>query len=132
LHEFSIASSIVETILDLASRHNANRVVEVHLRIGMLRALCPEQLKFSYDILAKGTILEGSKLLIEESTGSVRCGRCDCSSVLGQDTGTFHFGAPLLLCPQCGGTVMIEGGDECTITRVRMSMPDEKDENMMA
>ena len=60
MHEFSFATSIVESVLDLAKKQGASKVLGVHMRIGKLRALSTEQLSFSYEILAKGTILEGS------------------------------------------------------------------------
>jgi hydrogenase nickel insertion protein HypA len=124
MHEFSFASSIVESVLDLATKQGASRVLEVHLRIGKLRALSVEQLRFSYGILAEGGILGGSQLIIEESAGSLRCGRCGYHSEFdpGGDS-SFHFGIPPLICPRCNGTLSIEGGDECLITSIRMVLP---------
>jgi hydrogenase nickel incorporation protein HypA/HybF len=124
MHEFSFASSIVESLLDLAKKQGASKVLEVHLVIGKLRALSTEQLRFSYGILAKGTILEGSQLAIEGSVGILRCSHCGHKEEFdpGDDV-SFHFGIPPLICPQCGGGLTIEGGDECMITSVRMVLP---------
>ena len=124
MHEFSFATSIVESVLDLAAKQGASRVLEVHLRIGKLRALSTEQLCFSYGILAKGGILEGSQLIVEESTGSLTCGHCGYHGEFDPEgDSSFHFGIPPLICPKCGGTLSIEGGDECLITSVRMALP---------
>jgi len=120
MHEFTIASSIVEALLDLAREQGSSKVLKVHLRIGKLRALSIEQVKFSYDILAKGTALEGSSLTVEESAGSVRCPSCSYHGEFNPDDLSFHFGVPPLLCPQCGNSLSIDGGDECVITKVRM------------
>ena len=124
MHEFTIASSIVETLLDLANKQRSSKVLEVHLRIGKLRALSTEQVSFSYNILAKGTVLEGSQLAVEETTGRVRCPNCNYQKEINsEDDSSFHFGIPTLICPQCGGALNIEDGDECMITSVRMVLP---------
>ena len=124
MHEFSFATSIVESLLDLANKQGASRVLEAHMRIGKLRALSTEQLNFSYGILAKGTILEGSRLTVEESAGSLRCTHCEYHGEFDPEGDlSFHFGIPPLICPRCGSGLSIEGGDECTITSVRMLLP---------
>lgn len=124
MHELSFASSIVESLLELANKQKASKVLGVHMRIGKLRAISTEQLRFSYGILAKGTILEGSQLTVEESAGSLRCPGCDYRGEFDPEGDlSFHFGIPSLTCPRCGGGLDIEGGDECTITSVRMVLP---------
>lgn len=128
MHEFSFATSIVEALLDLAQKQGASKILEVRLRIGALRALSVEQVKFSYNILAKGTLLEGSRLFVEESMGSVRCPNCGYHATMDPNGDAFHFGIPTLLCPQCSGSLGIEGGDECTITSVRMLLPTKEKE----
>jgi len=124
LHEFTIASSIVESLLDLANKQGSSKVLLVHLKIGLLRALSTEQVSFSYNILAKGTALEGSKLIIEEQAGKLQCAACDYHGEFNpEDDSSFHFGIPPLICPKCGGNLEIQGGDECMITSVRMVVP---------
>jgi hydrogenase nickel incorporation protein HypA/HybF len=129
MHEFSIASSLVESVLDLANKQGSSRVLEVHLRVGKLRALSVEQVKFSYGILAKGTILEGSELLVEEAAGVVHCGLCGYEKEFNPNNDpSYHFGVPPLVCPRCGNPLTIEGGDDCVITKVRMIIPHEHEE----
>jgi len=123
MHEMAVTSAIVEALLDLAAKNQSSRVLEVHLRIGMLRALSVDQVKFSFDILTKGTILDGSKLLIEETPGKISCPACGYSKSGTENDQAHHFGIPVIFCPNCGGMLDIEGGDECTITKVRMLTP---------
>lgn len=124
MHEFTIASLLVESLLDLAKKQGSNRVLDVHLKIGKLRALSIEQVKFSYGVLTKGTILEGSDLTIEEVTANVHCSKCGYDSKLeaGGDT-PYHFALPSLVCPRCRDALSIVGGDECTISKVKMALP---------
>jgi len=123
MHEFSVTSWIVEALLDLVKKQGASRAVEVHLRIGSLRALSNEQVKFCYGVLAKGTALEGSKLVIEEVPGRLRCSACSYRGEFNPQDDAYHFGIPPLACPECGQALEIEGGDECVIAKVRMQLP---------
>jgi len=123
VHEYTIASSIVDSVLDLAKQQNSRKVVEVRMKIGKLKVISVDQLKFSYEILSKGTALEGSQLNVLETDGSVKCPNCGYASRMEMDDASFHFGIPSMLCPTCGSGLMIEGGDECIITKVRMLVP---------
>ena len=66
MHEFSMTERLIEAVLHEAEKRGAKRVVEVRLSIGKLMFLGLEQVKFAYATLVRGTILEGSKLMIEE------------------------------------------------------------------
>jgi len=124
MHEFAITSSLVDAVLDLARKHDCRQVLEVHLRIGRLRALSPDQMKFSYDVLVKGTILEGSELHVEETPGIVHCAKCGYNKEFDSEVGdAYHFGVPPLICPTCAGFLNVEGGNDCVITKVRMLIP---------
>lgn len=129
MHEFTIASLIVDALLDLAKKQGSERVLDVHLRIGKLRSLSTEQVKFSYGILAKGTILDGSRLIIEEVNANVHCSKCGYDSKLDpDDDSSYHFAMPSLVCPRCGGVLSIIGGDECIISKVKMELPLKRQE----
>jgi len=123
MHEFTVTSWIVDALLDLVRKQSASRIVEVELRIGKLRALSMDQLKFCYEVLSKGTVLEGSTLVFEESPGKARCKNCGYNSEFDPDGDEYHYGLPILACPACNSTVVVEGGDECVITKVRMEIP---------
>jgi len=111
-----VTQQIVKTVLDEAQKHNAKRVTSVHLIIGKLTFLGLEQIRFSYRLLAKGTIMERSKLVIEEKEPTVRCPTCGYEGPAKYlDDPAFHFGIPTLTCPKCGNQVTIASGRECTI-----------------
>lgn len=114
-----MTQQIVRTVLEEAQKHNAKRVTSVHLVIGKLTFLGPEQIKFSYRLLAKGTIMERSRLVIEEKEPTVRCPSCGYEgSAKYLDDPAFHFGIPTLTCPKCENQVTIVSGRECTIKDV--------------
>jgi len=123
VHELAIATSLTEALLELVKEHSSSKVLEVHLKVGKLRVLSIDQLKFSYEILSKGTPLEGSILQVEETPGYARCTNCNYAEKLETDDLSFHFSLPQITCPRCGVNLILEGGDECLITRVRMIAP---------
>lgn len=116
-----MASQMVESVLKEAETHEAKKVTAVHLVIGELTFLNPDQLRFSFNVLVKDTILEGSKLYIKNKRGSVKCPNCGYEGVLKlKDDPMYHVPAPMLRCPECESVVEIIGGRECTIKRVKM------------
>jgi len=121
MHEGSITSQIVENVLREAEKRNAKKVVEVNLVIGKLMFLNPEQVKFWYEQLTKNTILENSKLVIEEKEGAVYCSKCGYKGNFNvEDDPIFHVPTPTLNCPKCGNIVKIIEGRDCIIKSVRM------------
>lgn len=121
MHEFSMTKQIVENVLQEARKNNAKRVTEVHLTIGELTFLGIEQVRFSYEILVKETMMNGSKLYIEEKKGAVRCTKCRYEGPLNyEDDPAYHIPTPTLLCPECQGVVQIIDGRECTIKSVKL------------
>ncbi len=121
MHEFSVTSQIVQSVLAEAEKHEAKKVTEVHLTIGKLTFLGLEQLRFAYEALTKGTIMEGSKLVIEEQEGVVKCSDCGYEGGFKyEDDPLYHVPLPTLKCPQCGNVVSIAAGKECTIKSIKM------------
>jgi hydrogenase nickel incorporation protein HypA/HybF len=121
MHEFSMTTQIVNSLLEEAKKHNAKQIQEVHLIIGKLTFLGLEQVKFAYSLLVKNTILEGSKLHIEEKDGVIQCNTCEYVGDLEyEDDPIYHIPTPTLSCPQCGSSVKIVEGKECTIKRIKL------------
>ncbi|HEX4748926.1 MAG TPA: hydrogenase maturation nickel metallochaperone HypA [Bryobacteraceae bacterium] len=76
MHELSIALSIVEGVEEeLVLRGNASATA-VYLRLGPLSGVVRDALLFSYDIACEGTLLAGSKLVIEETRIILFCHKC--------------------------------------------------------
>lgn len=76
MHELSIALSIIERAEEEVLRQGGGRVYAVHLRLGPLSGVVKEALLFSYELACEGTLLEGSRLLIENVPVSIECPQC--------------------------------------------------------
>jgi len=73
VHELSVASAILAT----ACRHAEDRPVTlVSLRLGRLRQVVPESLRFYWEIVARDTICAQAELRLEEIELRLRCSTC--------------------------------------------------------
>jgi len=82
MHEFSTMQGIVNAILEEAKKYNAVEITKVEIEIGELTFLGEEQMKFAFDILKEGTIMEEAEISIEKIRARVRAGRADMKEVL--------------------------------------------------
>ena len=122
MHELSMTTQIVETVLAEAKKHGAKKVIEVKLVIGKMTFLGTDQIGFSYKILTEDTILKGSKLTIEEKEGTIECPSCGYKGKVPiKDDPAYHIPVPTLQCPECGRAAKIVEGKECTIKSIKMA-----------
>jgi hydrogenase nickel incorporation protein HypA/HybF len=106
VHELGVANEILEIALSEANRHAAKKVTSIRLRVGVLRAIEPENLSFLFGHLARGTPAEGAHLEIVEEPIRVECEACGLS-----EARSFTFE-----CPRCKGSgISVTGGDSLSI-----------------
>ena len=99
MHEVGIANSILDAVRLEAARHPETGPRKVGVRIGELAAIDPEALQFSFEVLTRGTALEGMGLEILNCPRRHRCLACATEFVVKE----YDFE-----CPQCG-----EGHTQC-------------------
>jgi hydrogenase nickel insertion protein HypA len=119
MHEYSVASGMVEAILrKLKELKEVGKVKEVHLLKGELLHLSEPALIQAYEILTEGTPLEGSRLMIKEIKTQVEC-ECGYSGrVKYYDFGPGIDLMPLLECPICGSPAKIKCGRELELIKL--------------
>jgi hydrogenase nickel incorporation protein HypA/HybF len=106
VHELGVANEILDVALSEADRHTAKKVTSIRLRVGVLRAIEPENLSFLFEHLSRGTAAEGARLEIAEEPIRVECPSCGPS-----EARAFTFE-----CPRCKGSgVSVTGGDSLSI-----------------
>jgi hydrogenase nickel incorporation protein HypA/HybF len=76
MHEVSIMTEAVRLAVDTAQSAGAVRVTRLRLRVGALSGVVPEALRFSFDVVCRGTLAEGATLEIETVPGSGWCATC--------------------------------------------------------
>jgi len=117
MHEFSVASGILETVIDEAKKHNAEKVTRISLELGKLSMISGQQLEFALQILSEGTMAEGAKIHIRVRPLIIKCARGHVSEVSGEG---YDLYARLrgISCSDCGGEVDLIGGKECMIKEI--------------
>lgn len=114
MHELSIAMSIVEGASMEAKQRGGVRVHSVHLKLGSLSGVVKDALLFSYDLACEGTLLQGSKLLIEEVPVVIYCPRCDSQQTLDS--------IQRFACPVCGTlTSEVVSGKQLELVAIEIS-----------
>ncbi len=120
MHELSIASGLVEKLLEFAGKNPDKKIVEVLLAVGELSHIEEEQLRFSYEAITAETPLEGSHLKVEKIDAMVRCPHCSYRGRPKYWDGALS-GIPVatLECPACGKATEATDGKECAIKSLR-------------
>ena len=116
MHELSIACDLIECVRAQAARRGIEHIAAVHMRLGALSGVVKEALLFSFDVAARGTMLEGTRLMIEDVPLVVHCRECRAEHAL--------VSIVDLRCPACGSVAAeVVQGRELELTAVEV--PDE-------
>ena len=106
MHELGVANEILDVALSEAARREARKVTSIRLRVGVLRAIEPENLSFLFHHLARGTTAEGALLEIVEEPVRIECPAC----------GPLEARAFTFECPRCKASgASVTGGDALAI-----------------
>jgi hydrogenase nickel incorporation protein HypA/HybF len=113
MHELSIAMSIVEMGEEEAERRGGVRIRAVHLRLGRLSGVVKEALLSSYEMACEATVLEGSRLVIEEVPVEVFCPKCEMRRPV--------HSIQWFCCPECGApTTEVMQGKELEVVALEI------------
>ena len=129
MHEFSTMQMILETVLNAAKAHGAEKILEINLDIGQLTFLNPEQLRFAFSVLSNGTVAENAKLHIRRVRPRIKCPNCGYQGPIKYDGPEYHLlGVPIpLKCGKCGSAELeIKAGRECSIRGIKVRVPGER------
>jgi hydrogenase nickel incorporation protein HypA/HybF len=109
MHELSISSAVVDTVVEhAAGRH----VTAVTMTVGAFRQVVPESLEFYFEIVSRGTVCEGARL--EQVFVSLRLGCSSCGE-------EWEPEIPAFRCPRCGGSeVELLQGDELEVESIEV------------
>lgn len=117
MHEVSVVSSLVDAVIRELGKYKVTKVNSVTAVIGDLTNLGEEQMKFAYEIVVRGTILDGSEFIIEHEPIELECKSCGYkgpAKVLSDPDFDTHS-IPILACPECGGPVTVTSGQSCMV-----------------
>lgn len=111
MHEMSYISKMVSLAIDIVNENNAKKVLKIEIEIGKTSGVLPYYMHKYYPEAVKGTILEGSELVCEETEVKAHCEECGSDYFPNRENN--------YLCPACGGRqARIIGGRGVTLKNV--------------
>ncbi|MFZ5643457.1 MAG: hydrogenase maturation nickel metallochaperone HypA [Bacillota bacterium] len=93
MHEFSLVSDLLETVMESAGQNGIRNVTRVKLIVGECHGALPEALSFAFKALSGDTVCSGAELEIEIKKGILLCTAC------GHE---FSYEILQNMCPRCG------------------------------
>jgi hydrogenase nickel incorporation protein HypA/HybF len=122
MHELSIASGMVEKLLQFTDENPDKKIVVVRLAVGELSHIEEEQLRFCYEAIIAETPLEGSTLEVQKVDAMVSCSHCTYRGRPKYWDGALSgIAVATLECPQCGKAAEPVEGKECAIKSIRFT-----------
>jgi hydrogenase nickel incorporation protein HypA/HybF len=110
VHELSLCDAILGTTMKHA---DGRPVMQVTVRIGHLRQVVPDALRFGWELLTEPTDLKGCELVIEQIPATVECRECRAVTTLDM---------PILACGTCGSfEVTLLSGEEFVIVSMELA-----------
>lgn len=109
----SIVQALIEQVAaEVGKAGHQGRVVSLDLVVGRLSGVHVDSIRFAHELLAPGTILEGSTLRISEPHAYSDCRACGAREVID---------ALSMVCPRCGsGEIVIDGGRDLILQSIEL------------
>ena len=118
MHELSYVTKLVDLAVQTAERENMAKITAVYADIGKMTGLVPFYMQKYFKTAVKDTVLDGSKLIINEVAVTAKC---SCGHEYAPDASHDY------LCPVCGsGQCRIITGREMLLTKLEGECEDER------
>jgi hydrogenase nickel incorporation protein HypA/HybF len=113
MHELAAVGALIEAVVDSLASHGTARVAAIRVRRGS--AFSEAALGQSFELLSRGTPLEGARLVVEvvELTIDCPCGR---SQAITSDDLIGH----MYVCTECGSVRDLAGVDDLEVVDVTL------------
>ncbi len=112
MHEYSIAYDIYSTARRAALENQASQVTCVHVDVGEMAMVNPEQVKFLFEvIIEEDPLFAGARLACRDVETRTRC-LCG------------YEGKERFVCPECGKLPEIVDGREIVVTNIEIEVAD--------
>lgn len=79
MHELAVTQSVVDAVVEHAG---GARVRAVHVDVGKLSGVVPDAMRFCFELVTEGTVLDGAELIINEPPGAGHCRACGVTVAL--------------------------------------------------
>jgi hydrogenase nickel incorporation protein HypA/HybF len=113
LHEYGLMENVIAAIraeLQKSGEAPAGPSLEVTLKVGALEMHSEAAARQAFEVLTKGTPLEGARLNLIILPVTISCPQCGFQGPLPMGAADPHDALPMAECPQCGAIAPVQGG----------------------
>jgi hydrogenase nickel incorporation protein HypA/HybF len=113
MHELSIVDALIEQVgREVRRSGHCGKVRAIELDIGRLSGVNCDSLRFAFELLAQGTLVEEAEIRIRQTKAACRCQTCNARTEI--DDLVFE-------CPKCASdAVTIEGGRDLILQNIEL------------
>ncbi len=113
MHELAIVEALIEQVRREVHRAGqSGRVTRLELAIGRLSGVHCESLRFAFELLSPGTVVEGAKVEIDEPRAVCHCQACGARDEIDQ---------LVVECPRCESPqITIEEGRQLFLQSIEI------------
>jgi hydrogenase nickel incorporation protein HypA/HybF len=113
MHELSIVEALIDQVgRELEQAHERGRVQRVELSIGRLSGVNCDSVRFAFQLLSPGTLMENSEIVIQQRKAVCHCQTCNARTEIDD---------LVVRCPQCqSNEISIEGGRELLLQSIEI------------
>lgn len=120
MHEYGLMQDVVALALETCLERGGLKPLRVRVQVGEFAFASRESLETAFEILTRGTTLEGVALDLVGVSGHARCEGCGFEGS-SADIGPEVSDPPaILLCPRCGSPLLVTAGAGVGLAEVQL------------
>jgi hydrogenase nickel incorporation protein HypA/HybF len=120
MHEYGLMADVVNQALDTCRCREDSEAVRVRVEVGEFAFASRESLEAAFEVLTRGTPLEGAHLEILEVPGRATCEACGFAGSAADLDPDVSEPPAVLLCPRCGYPLFVTAGAGVTLADVQL------------
>lgn len=122
MHEMSIVQALIEQVEgEIERAGQTGRVTRLELAIGTLSGVHADSIRFAFELMAPGTVVEQAELIITHPAAHLTCRQCSAAPEIPE---------LIMACPVCGSTdITIVGGTDLLLQTIELDDPAPATDN---
>ncbi len=112
MHEYSIVQALMEQVETLVEENNAQKVLKVIVKIGVMSGVEPHLLEIAFNTFKEKTVCDSAEFIMNIQPLTILCTQCQTQSELEK----IHY-----CCPKCSSLdVKVMDGEEMFLMSLEM------------
>jgi len=76
MHELPVTQNIINICIEEAEKNGAKKIDKINIVVGALSDIVPDSIHMYFELLTKGTILQGTELKVKKIKARILCKDC--------------------------------------------------------